>query len=427
MTTRTLLIALALLPAGAARACLNDRDTTTLADVAGRFPNAVQVITGRFPRNPPLYYEMRIQRITQDLAKNPNLLPEYDDIAVACDRVGRDDEAIGWMEKKRARMLALGTPGLAPDAGDTPWYRYYANNGTFWVHRYMRNPGKHPLTDVHRAEWLIQTAIAIYPKAHFGRERFQVYAMDWMLDMDEHGGYPQHESLGEYIVQRGMTQGDGSYDPNQRNATLDGISGIIVLGAGWESVDMFDALAEAFHYHRVGGSPIADLAYYRVHELLRAGKRSGWPGHELLRYTKVPAEPRGGVEYWSTESNYVRLRKEAEEWQARRTAYMMARLSAGRHPDTDPTFWAEYKETPPPPIYNAPLPVRVWWWAGNNEFPLYLIIGTFVPLALFGRSRWIAYKTRKPSRFAWSMLVLLLMIVWFIGLGIFPLFAKARG
>ncbi|HEY3412305.1 MAG TPA: hypothetical protein VGM51_04500 [Armatimonadota bacterium] len=429
MTKRTLLVIGASALAAPSWACLNDRDTTTLADVAGKFPNAVQVITGRFPRNPPLYYEMRIQRITGKLKRNPNLLPEYDDIAVACDRIGRDDEAIAWMEGKRERMLALGKSGDAPDSGDTPWYRYYANNGTFWVHRYMHSAGKRPLSDVENARSLIQKAIEVYPGAHYGRERFQVYAMDWMLNegtRERSNGYTQEQPLGEYMVERGFSETERPSGTNRIAATVDGIAGIIVLGAGWESVDMFDALSFAFRYHHVRGAPIGQLATMRVSELLRAGKRSAWPGHPLLHFTVVPPAPAATSTYWSVESNYVRLRKEAEEWQAKRTAYMVVRLQAGRHPDTDPAFWAEYKDAPAPPIYNAPWYVRAWWGLENLGFFAWLIGATVLPTALFIRSRWIASRTGRPSTFSWGTLFALLAFVWLVALILFPVFAKAR-
>jgi hypothetical protein len=32
-----------------------------------------------------------------------------------------------------------------------------------------------------------------------------------------------------------------------------------------------------------------------------------------------------------------------EGWQEKRIAYMMDRLTAGRHPDTDPSFWNDFK------------------------------------------------------------------------------------
>ena len=55
------LLTLLLVPA-ASQACLWDTDT--LSAEAKGIPDIVQVITGRFERNPPLYYELRLKRAT---------------------------------------------------------------------------------------------------------------------------------------------------------------------------------------------------------------------------------------------------------------------------------------------------------------------------------------------------------------------------
>jgi hypothetical protein len=44
------------------------------------------------------------------------------------------------------------------------------------------------------------------------------------------------------------------------------------------------------------------------------------------------------------------LRAAADRWQAQRTAFMVARLKTGRHPDTDPSFWNGWQDTPLPPL-----------------------------------------------------------------------------
>lgn len=52
-----------------AAACLWDRDTP--AEEALGLPEVVAVLTGRFERNPPLYYEMRLARVTLHLQSQP--------------------------------------------------------------------------------------------------------------------------------------------------------------------------------------------------------------------------------------------------------------------------------------------------------------------------------------------------------------------
>src|SRR6185312_6080637 len=52
----------------------------------------------------------------------------------------------------------------------------------------------------------------------------------------------------------------------------------------------------------------------------------------------------------SIKSAFRKLRVEADAWQRGRTAYMAQRLEAGRHPDTDPTFWSQYQDPGPPAL-----------------------------------------------------------------------------
>src|SRR5687768_10957039 len=124
---RTLLtLALLLLIPATLLACMWDRDT--LAKEARGLPGMTAIITGRFERNPPLYYEMRLKRVAEEIRVNPFSFAAYDDAAVACDRLGRHDEAIAWMEKKRAR---LDKADASDPAVKDHWYRYYANVGTY--------------------------------------------------------------------------------------------------------------------------------------------------------------------------------------------------------------------------------------------------------------------------------------------------------
>jgi len=80
----------------AAWACIWDRDT--LAAEAKGVPGVVEVIVGRFERNPPLFYEMRLKRVAAEIDKTPQKLDLYDDAGVACDR-------------KRTGSAAVAVPG----------------------------------------------------------------------------------------------------------------------------------------------------------------------------------------------------------------------------------------------------------------------------------------------------------------------------
>ena len=335
-----------LLIQGSARACLNDRDT--LAEEIKGLPDVVQVVTGRFERNPPLYYQMRLARVTAELKAAPGLLPDYDDAGVACDRLGRDGEAIAWMDKKRARLVRS---DAADPAVQEQWYRYNANVGTFWVHRWIRaGADRRRIEEVRKARGYIAEAIKIKSDAHFGREKYQLRVMDWIIK-----GRPYVSKAAREKAERGGREAADpalasalGTEPVETSGETKALCGLITLGNAWESVDVFQALGSSIPYE--GGSKVYPLVKMRCDEMVDSGHRS-----------LIPGSPSGGAlkdlitvgetEMPPTDDDrrvYRRLRAEADDWQKKRTAYMVARLAAGRHPDADPTFWNGYHDAGPP-------------------------------------------------------------------------------
>lgn len=158
-------------------ACLWDYDT--LAQESAGLPDVKAAIVGGFPRNPPLYYEMRLERVTKLIADNPDDLDAYDAAGVACDRLGRHDEAIEWMGRKQEAMQRMGyEPGAQPNHR----YRYLANLGTFHAHRWFKNGAdRSDMADMERGRELIALAIEENPNAHFGREKYQLMVMEWVI------------------------------------------------------------------------------------------------------------------------------------------------------------------------------------------------------------------------------------------------------
>lgn len=351
-------IVLILLPSAIATACLWDTDTA--AEEAKDLPEVVAVITGRFPRNPPLYYEMRLKRVAEQLRTHPDDLGACDDAGVACDRLGRDDEAIVWMERKRDALDRLGSSH--PEAREHE-YRYHANLGTFLVHRWARaGADRARIEEVRAARDEIARALEINPDAHFGREVYQLRALDWILDPPAFDPRAPLPNLLGWDPTPGAESRNGSEvaDPADADAAVRGLAGLIVLGNAWESVDVYYALQVAlandslgFPRNEFGGrNSLAALAWLRCTELIRAGRGSLVPGapegESLKRSIPHPAYVEAHTEPLA--SSYPRLRAEADTWQAARTAFMLDRLRAGRHPDTDPTFWTGYVEPPAPSL-----------------------------------------------------------------------------
>jgi hypothetical protein len=347
-------------------ACLWDYDTVA-AEAAAK-PDLADVITGRFERNPPLYYQMRLDRVTKELAKDPSNVSLYDDAAVACDRLGRDAEAIAWIEKKRHRLEALGP--VSEHKQD--WYRTFANEGTFYAHRWLHDGAPMArIAELERARALIAKAINVNPEAHFGREVYQLMILDWLLGV-KRGKIK--EPLGAYL----QTQ---SYDRKaEPKEVVDGLAGLIRLGNAWQSVDVFTALSTALSLQHDGA--LGQLARFRADELKKAGGKSLYPSEDAPVFSQ-PEDRWRGYNY----RQYQAMRENADRWHREREAYMLARLRAGRHPDTDNDFWAEYKAVEPAKVDSPPFwtSTNLWIWASIAFVLALLVAGGILSVVLIRR------------------------------------------
>jgi len=364
-------------------------------------PEVVAVLTGRFERNPPLFYEMRLDRVTAHLQSHPDDLAAYDDAGVACDRLGRGDEAIAWMEKKRVQLDRLN--GSRPEVTDH-LYRYHANLGTFLAHRWVRQGSDRSQIDqVKKARDEIAKALEINPNAHFGREKYQLQALGWIVDPPKAAGLPDLPNL-LGLDPSGLGELE---DPKVADQAVRGLAGLIVLGNAWESVDVFHALSVAlrhdtlgFQKDRNGGrNNLAYLAWLRCRELIDAGKGSMLPdapkGEDLKGLLPRPDFVEGDA---LLDPAFVKLRAEADVWQKARTTFMTGRLKEGRHPDSDRDFWKGYTERPAPgmptksvpQVYNERLLLR-------QRLALLVFIG--VPaLAVVSLVGWRAVRSARARR-----------------------------
>jgi hypothetical protein len=197
------------------------------------------------------------------------------------------------------------------------------------------------------------------------------------------------------------------------------VEGLIVLGAAWESPDMFDALSTLWPPWR---SNMRSLASLRALELRSPGLKST----DANPPADIPdASADAGPPPWSIDSNYVRLRTEADAWQARRTAYMMERLTAGRHPDTDPTFWADWTDPGPPKLIDKP------WYERPvvlDGVAVLILFGLPALLLLGGIALAIRHWRRDGFRLDEALMTLAVavggIIVW--AAAVFPMMAKTR-
>lgn len=387
----------------ASNACLNDRDSDALAVQNKRFPDALRVISGRFERNPPRFYQMRIARVEAELKSKPHDFGLYDDLAVAHDKLGDDERALKVMAQKRALLPVY-------DAHDKTnkeaWYRFFANDGTFRAHRFLHDGAKvERVGEMKRARQEIKRALEIKPNAHFGREKYQLAVMDWVLAAKTKK-IEAETSLGDFLRER--FKFDQGYDvprgplPQNRRDAAQGLLGLIVLGAAWRSPDVFDALATTLESRPT--IALSYLARHRSQELLGNGAHSIQPKslYDLFEY-----QFRDGREFGLNDKNaktldafYPKVRTEADAWNENRAKWMNAKFALGQHPDTHANFWNAWKEAAPPSLDVAWFNERAATQSLINNSVLWLKFLVFgVPLLLLVMVVWFLRRRKKRSAF----------------------------
>ena len=233
----------------------------------------------------------------------------------------------------------------------------------------------------------IAKALKINPDAHFGREKYQLRALEWVVDPPQWEGWQGLPNLLGWSV-------DDIYgeqtSPEEAHDAVRGLSGLVVLGNAWESVDVFHALNVALQRDSVGyqrgrdggRNTLAYFAWLRCGELIDAGKGSLLPdapkGETLKSTLRRPDFVKADV---LLDPAFRDLRGEADAWQAARTAFMVRRLKEGRHPDTDQSFWEGYKERPAPGLPGRSVPDAYHAWeASRRRLALAVVLG--VPMLL---------------------------------------------
>ncbi len=352
-----------------ASCCMWDRDT--LLHDYKRFPTTIEAIVGRIDREPPLYYQMRKDRVRRQLQENPFQPDLYDDIAVAESRLGNYSQGIRWMDRKAKLSLTVDQR-----------YRLLSNRGTFrflaWV-----TGGRTSMRLLDAAVRDIEKALIVNPGAHFGRERVQLALMEWARDVNA-PGQTFRPSLGVFLLHRFPGR-------SEEDKIIVGLTGLIVLGEVWESPDVMASFADPGMFR-------GTLAYFgrlRATELYQIGKRSLGPLRNTPDNWDVGSSLMMGGYDVPVRKEFRRLRDAADLYRAKREEFMMARLRAGRHPDTDPDFWIGWTapsftpRDPVSPIYRHFI---------DNQYT-YVVLGTPVAIVLltfavvkFARKRFRVWK-----------------------------------
>lgn len=268
--------------------CLWDSDT--LDDELRGIPDAFDLVTGRWVQHGEAYYRHRIATVEAKAAPSP---ADLDDLAVAWERLGDHDRAIAVMADKAKLLLAKPDPEQQ--------YRYHANLGTFLAHR----------GDLAAALVELRAAVAINPAAHFGREHFQIEAIEYVVAAQQDaelwrrvdcleyagwsfgGAWASHGRIlrgaegGEPppFVAAGAAKGELDFERAYR-----GIGGMLRFG-GQKGAVLFHALADVF-----AAAGHLNLGWWALQRAIAAGH----PAAPALRQQIARIE-----RHWSEADAYV--------------------------------------------------------------------------------------------------------------------------
>lgn len=316
---------LCLVGSGVGWGCLWDSDTLR-AEIRG-LPEVADVVAGRFDREPDLHYEMRLARVSKAISKGEKGFELYDDAGVACDRLGRHDEAIKWMDRKKE---VLRSGNIARDVFEEAEYRRLANLGTFLVHRWFADGASmEDQGDLKEGVLRLREALEINPDAHFGREAVQVALLETMVWMGEN---PDSLDLyGKESPWEVLLAEKDAFDVRE------GVIGIMALGNAWESVDAYRALLTTIG--REDGV-VAALLLKKIEDLENQGKEA------IIDWGFVGGQVHHGIaeQEEDVDNAFVALVKNGEEYRNHRTRFVNGQLAKGIHPDTHLNFWDGYEE-----------------------------------------------------------------------------------
>jgi hypothetical protein len=166
---------------------------------AFRFAMVHDVIHERYPRLGEVYYQARERSAREKLAvlhpESVTALALTDDLAVALDRTGRTDEAVALMRDKLKRQEAAGQTGK-------DLYSTYANLGEFLVRAnlwQMLAGDEAGRARFDEGRDFLRKSVRVNPPAHFGREEWQLVALDTLL---EAGANPRVLRLSDLVGNR---------------------------------------------------------------------------------------------------------------------------------------------------------------------------------------------------------------------------------
>jgi tetratricopeptide (TPR) repeat protein len=340
-------------------ACLWDRDT--LEQEKQRFPGALELITGQFPRHSASFYQWRVQDRTRQLADDPNAKLAYNDLAVAYEKLGEHDRAIQIIQQKEEKW-----PGE---------YETAANLGTFYVHR----------GDYEKGIAEIQRAIEINPDAHFGREIYQKLLVEYILSrqadgvvklpLDPNPGSPhQPQGFADWVLaSRRVDLANMDEVAEELGRAQKGVLGMMRFGH-YNSPILLEALSDL-----LGSGQDGDAKRLAVRALLKAAYETEGDvsvayrekaESALVMQTISPQKERQ-LPLKELEARFQQELKAAQKWYRALEANEKRWIEQGLDPEAE--FLKQYSEKPGTSRQGQLVPPSNWGWG---------IFGVLIPIAL---------------------------------------------
>lgn len=248
-------------------------DSETLASEHARFPEIAHLITGQFPRHSREFHEWRIVQCQKQLQRSPYEVRLYDDLAVSQHKLGDHRAAIATMLAKEERK-----PGV---------YETFSNLGTFYIYT-----GELDIALQH-----INRALAINANAHFGREKYQKWLIEWLLERQQtpptiqqpNGPFGADNDFGfAAFVSRKIAKKDSPPrlcldSPDQKEA-IRGVTGMLRF-ADFDNPVLLEALGDLLSTGdlKVNASHLGALCYLRAHTVMSDAKEKERLNHLFKR------------------------------------------------------------------------------------------------------------------------------------------------
>lgn len=372
--------------------------------IALRLAMVHDVIHERYPRHSPAWYEARNHLSRQQIAESqeqhgaatsePERLAAMDDLSVALDHLGQTEDAIAVQRRKLT--LVEQHPELDP-------YTTYANLGTHLIHHYvpqLLSGDDEARAGVEEGLAFIRQAVEVNPGAHFGRERWQMLAVEYLLaahhDPDmlktvDMAGMPveifnyyqghlyRTRSPSRHPFHELMALGDAAPGSRRqqelRQATIEHLWLDHRGGRLEEEVPFDEPVLAVIGMWRYGGGPNPHFSLILAHAMQRVGQRylswyaferaqrmadRFWPDPEIQFYLRQHCRDEQArlaaalaVSEDDLRANFEAELARGEAWQAAFQAFEEQQLASGvplNAPDFYDAFYAEYGriETPSP-------------------------------------------------------------------------------